>query len=887
MLNELWSDLHYRARALFRRRSLEGELDAELRFHIERQAEEYERAGMSRDEALRRAYAEFGGVERIKEESRDARGTRLLEMTVQDLHHAARSLRKSPGFTLAVVLTLALGIGACTTIFGAVDAVLLRSLPFRDLDRLMAINVISERCEACDNSTAGYYLALRERTRAFASLAGYGSWSGTLEGRQQAEHVDGVTVTPSFFSTLGVTPAMGRTFEVDSASAAVEHEVVIGDALWRTRFGGDPGVVGSTITLSGLPYTVIGVMPAGFDFPTANDLWLPLTFDAAAANDLSSHWLRVIGRLAPGVSVEQMEGELDALSVALEERYPDQAKGWRIVSKPLGDSVLYEVRPFFTLLMGAALSVMLIVCANVANLLLARTSAREREMAVRSALGAGRWRLARYLLAESLILALLGATGGALLAWWSVPLLRGSVPASLSQYVPGWSGLAMNQRALGFSVVLAILSALIFGALPALRASRPELAASLKEGGHGATGSRGGRLRRVLVVSEFALALVLLVSAGLMIRSVRNLLATDTGINAERHLLTMSLELPKNRYDGAARTGALYTRLRSDVGALPGVRSVSAISTLPLSHDRNFASFNVSGRPPIPRANAPTALSLIVMPGYFQALGIPLVAGRDFTAHDDSAASRVAIVSETMARRYWPGEDAIGQGLDLYGAQYRIIGVAADVRDQMEHAPSSTIYQPELQLGYRNLTLVLRTACPPQARRCEPSALAATIRHAISSMDASIAVTEVRTMPQVVSEYVSPWSLLMALLTIFAALALVVAGIGVYGVMAYAVRERTHEIGIRMALGAGRKEVIGMVVRNAMRLVVWGTAIGVLGALAAARVLSSLLLYGVSPTDPAVMGGVAALLAVVALLASWLPARRASAVDPMVALRSE
>jgi predicted permease len=445
----------------------------------------------------------------------------------------------------------------------------------------------------------------------------------------------------------------------------------------------------------------------------------------------------------------------------------------------------------------------------------------------------------------------------------------------------------MNQRALGFSVVLAILSAFIFGALPALRASRPELAASLKEGGHGATGSRGGRLRRVLVVSEFALALVLLVSAGLMIQSVRNLLATDTGINAERHLLTMSLELPKNRYDGAARTGALYTRLRSDVGALPGVRSVSAISTLPLSHDRNFASFNVSGRPPIPRAKAPIAVSLIVMPGYFQALGIPLVAGRDFTAHDDSAASRVAIVSETMARRYWPGEDAIGEGLDLYGAQYRIIGVAADVRDQMEHAPSSTIYQPELQLGYRNLTLVLRTACPPQARRCEPAALASTIRHAISSIDASIAVTDVRTMPQVVSEYVSPWSLLMTLLTIFAALALGVAGVGVYGVMAYAVRERTNEIGIRMALGASRGEVIGMVVRNAMRLALWGAVFGVLAALAVTRVLSSLLLYGVSPTDPSVIGGVAVLLALVALVASWLPARRASAVDPMVALRSE
>jgi putative ABC transport system permease protein len=349
----------------------------------------------------------------------------------------------------------------------------------------------------------------------------------------------------------------------------------------------------------------------------------------------------------------------------------------------------------------------------------------------------------------------------------------------------------------------------------------------------------------------------------------------------------MSLELPKNRYEGATRAGALYTRLRSEVGAMPGVRSVSAVSTLPLSHDRNFASFDVSGRPPIPRANAPTAVSLIVMPGYFQTLGIALIAGRDFTARDDSAGVRVAIISETMARRYWPGEDALGEGLDLYGTRYRIIGIAADVRDQMERAPAATIYQPELQLGYRNLTLVVRAACPQQARRCEPAPLATSIRRTIASVDRGIAVTDVRTMPHVVSEYLTPWRLLMALLAIFAALALVVAGIGVYGVMAYAVRQRTHEIGIRMALGAGRGEVIRMVVRNAMRLALWGATFGVLGALAVTRVLASLLLYGVSPTDPVVIGGVAALLAVVALLASWLPAHRASAVDPMVTLRSE
>lgn len=886
MLTELWSDLRYRARALFRHRTVEQELDAELRFHLEREAEKYQAMGVLHDEALRRARLAFGGVERMKEASRDARGTRLIETTVQDFHHALRSLRKSPGFTLAAVLTLALGIGACTTIFGAVDAVLLRSLPFRDLDRLMAIAVTSEHCPDCSNATPGHYLALRERTRAFASLAGYGSWSGALEGREQAEHVDGVTVTPSFFSTLGVTPAIGRTFEADSASPALAHEVVLSHALWRTRFGGDPHVVGSKITLSGAPYTVLGVMPEGFAFPRATELWLPLTFTAAAANDMSNHWLDVFGRLVPGVTAAQAQGELDAISAALAATHPDQAKGWRFVSQPLSDYMLHQMREFFTPLMAAAVFVLLIVCGNVANLLLARASAREREIAVRSALGAGRWRLARQLLTEGLVLGLLGAAGGAVLAWWSIPMLESAVPASLTRFVPGWGTIALNGRALAFAIALSLVSALLVSVLPALRASRPELAGALKEGGHGATGSRGGRVRRMLVVAEFALALVLLVSAGLMIQSVRNLLATNTGLRTE-HVLTMSLELPEARYTGATRAGDVYTTLQSVVGGLPGVRNVAAITTLPLSHDRNFTYFNVSGMAPAPTAQAPTAVSLVATPGYFAALGIPLLGGRDFTTHDDSAAPRVAIVSEKMVQRLWPGGDAIGQELDIYGTPHRIIGIAADVRDQMENPPALTIYQSEHQIGNRNLNLVVRTACPAQALTCDAESLASSIRRAIASVDRDIAVSNVRTMPQVASEYATPWRLLMGLLSIFAGLALVIAAVGIYGVMMYAVLQRTHEIGIRMALGAGRGEVVRMVVRDAARLAAWGAAFGVLAALAATRVLASLMLYDVHPTDPTVIGAVAALLATVALVASWLPVRRATAVDPMVALRAE
>jgi putative ABC transport system permease protein len=815
----------------------------------------------------------------------DLRRTRLVENAAQDLRYAVRSLRKTPGFTLAAVVSLALGICACTTIFGAVDAVLLRSLPFRDLDRLMTVVAASERCPDCDNATPGHYLALREHTRAFASLAGYASWSGALQGREQAQHVDGVKATPNFFSTLGVSPAIGRTFEADSASPVIAHEVVLSDVLWRTHFGSDSNVVGSTITLSGAPYTVVGVMPAAMSFPNSPGLWLSLTFTPAEANDLNGHWLRVVGRLASGVTTVQAQRELDVTAAALAAAHADQARGWRLVSQPLSDYMLHQMRQFFSLLIVAALLVLLIVCANVANLLLARTSGREREIAVRSALGAGRWRIAQQLLAESVVLAVLGAASGAMLAEWTVPMLKTSVPASMTRFVPGWDALALNGRALAFAIALSLVCALLVGVLPAWRASRTNLTSSLREGGHGATALRGGRVRRMLVAAEFALALVLLASAGLMVQSVRNLLATSTGMRVE-HVLTIPLELPEARYAGAVRAGAFYTRLQSVVAALPGVQRVAAITTLPLSHDRNFTHFNVSGKVDLPMAQAPTAVSEFVTPGYFETLGITLVGGRDFTTHDDSGAPPVAIVNEKMAKRYWPGEDAIGHGLELYGTRYQIIGVAADVRDQMESAPPITIYQPELDIGSRNLTLVVRAACAAQERACDAESLAPSIRRAIALVDRQVAVGSVRTMPRVVTEYVSPWRLLMTLLGIFAAVALIIAAVGIYGVMMYAVTQRTHEIGIRMALGADRGQVVLMIVRDAAGLIGWGALFGVIGALAVTRVLP-FLLYRVSPADPTVIAGVAILLAVVGLVASWLPARRATGVDPMSALRCD
>ena len=814
----------------------------------------------------------------------DARGAKhLVEAATLDVRHALRSLRKSPGFTIACVLTLSLGICACTTIFGAVDAVLLRSLPFRDLDRLVSVAALSQRCPDCDNATPGHYLALRDHAKSFAALAGYGSWSGVLQGRERAEHVSGAKVTANLFSTLGVKPSIGRTFTADSVSSPVTHEVVLSDALWRTHFGADSSVVGSMITLNGERYTVVGVMPPGFAFPTASGVWLPLTFTAADASDLSGHWLRITGRLARGVTMAQAQGELDAIGSSLAATYADQAKGWRLVSQSLSDAMLHQLWQFFSLLMAGALFVLLIVCANVANLLLARNSARQREIAVRSALGAGRWRVVQQLLAETIVLALLGALAGAVLAEWSVPLLKRSIPASMTRFVPGWSLLALNTRALGFALALSFVCALVAGVFPALRASRADLAASLREGGHGASAWRGARMRRGLVAAEFALALVLIMSAGLMVQSVRNLIATNTGMRTD-DVLTMSLELPEARYGSVTQVASFYKILQSAIGALPGVQRAAAITTLPLSHDRNFTRFNVSGKPPASTGQEPTAVSEFVTPGYFATLGVDLVSGRDFTVRDDSGAPPVAVISAKMAKRYWPNDDAVGRGLELAGTHYQIIGVAADVRDQMEAPAAVTIYQSALQTRSRGATLVVRVVCSLELRYCDAKSLIPATREAIASIDRGVAVSNARTMQRVVVEYIAPWRLLMTLLAIFAIVALVIAAVGIYGVMMSAVVQRTHEIGIRMALGADRNEVVRMIVGDAARLIAWGTVFGIVGALATSRVLP-FLLYRVSASDPTVIGGVALVLAVVGLMASWLPARRATRVDPMHALR--
>ncbi|HEX5436744.1 MAG TPA: ABC transporter permease [Gemmatimonadaceae bacterium] len=871
-----------------------ADVDDELRFHLEMRERDLIAAGMSPGDARVQAEREFGDVRGIRATcvSIDERQWRqnhrreVLDDMLYDLRHAARSLRRSPGFTLAAVVSLALGIGACTTIFSAMDALILRALPFPAVDRLVSLAESTRACDKCSTSL-GDYAALRAQQRsAFSSVAAYREWSGTLDGPDGAAMLSGERVTPSFFSVLGVGAAIGRTFALDSAAPGQAHTVVLSDRLWRSRFGADPGVVGSTIEVSGEPYTVIGVMPPHFALGSPADLWLPLTVTAAQSGDYESHGWGIVARLTDAATLDGARSEVDVISREIVSAHPTLDQSTRLVLRTLSDDMLGELRSYFLPLLAAAGFVLLIVCANVANLLLVRASHRERELAMRAALGGTRWRLFSQLFAESALVAALGAMLGAVLARVAIPLLKHAIPVASRSQVPGWTTLALNTRALAFTAGLAMLCALVFGTLPALRASSRALTMRLKEGGRGATRARGGRTRSALVVTELTLAVVLLAGAGLMVRSFANLLGANTGLHA-MHTLTVSIETPAHRYDGAATGAAVTERLRAALRAIPGVIDVAGAWNLPLSGTRNYTVYNVAGRPPLPEERAPRATDMFVTPGYFAALGIPLVRGRDFTARDDSAALRVAIVSQALARRQWPNESAVGQSIVVNSERYEIVGVAADVRnDGVEDEPSPAVYRATEQFGGAPSSLIIRAACARAADDCDPAALTAPIRRVVASVDPDIAIGAVRTVPQLVSDYLTPWRLLMTLLGAFAAVALVIAVVGIYGVMAYTVAQRAHEIGIRMALGADRVRVLRMVLRQATGLVAAGVLFGALGALGTTRALSSLL-YGVSARDPKVLTGVIVLLALVALAASWIPARRAAKVDPVVAMRAE
>jgi putative ABC transport system permease protein len=810
----------------------------------------------------------------------------------QDLRHGARMLVKNPGFTVIAVLTLGLGIGAVAAIFSVVDAVLLRPLPYKEPER---ITLVQQHMPKLDWYFGGVsapemldYIAGNET---FAEMAGYGIINLNLTGELEPRRIEVARVSPGLFPLLGVTPLLGRGFTVEEDEVGKNRVVALSEGLWRRHFGADPNIVGRTVKLDEASFTVVGVMPARLRFPAAGaayadpvELWTPLalTDDEKLARRRDSNF-NLIGRLKPGVGIEQAQANMAAVAARIEREYPDIYQGnTRIAATAvsLTEKMTQKVRLVVLMLFGAVGLVLLIACANIANLQLARAAARRKEIAIRSALGARPWRIARQTLTESLLLALIGGVAGALIAVWALDLIVKFGPGM----APRLGEVRLDPRALGFTLLVTLLAGILFGLAPALQSARVGLTEALNESGRasGAGGREGARLRNALVILEMAMAVVLLVGAGLLINSFVRLLRTPPGFNPEGVIVARTT-LPAARYPEAERGKEVYRRALERIAALPGVQQVSVASALPLISDWQIG-FLVEGRG---EREGYTAYGSWVSNDFFRAMGIPLNRGRVFTDEDRADTTPVVVINEAMARRFWPGQDAVGKRVRWGGwnppqGWLTIAGVVGDVKfSSLEAESPPTIYMPVFQIPRirRDAVFIARTTV-------DPSSLAAAMRREIAAVDADLPVYDVRTMNQVIAESVAQRRFTMGLLAIFAFAALGLAALGLYGVLSYAVTQRTREIGLRMALGGRRLDVLGLVVGQGMKMAMIGALAGLIASLALTRLMKGLL-FGVSASDPLTFIAVALLLATVALVACWIPARRATKVDPMVALRCE
>jgi len=811
-----------------------------------------------------------------------------METLWKDLKYGARMLAKSPGFTVVAAIALALGIGANTAIFSVVNAVLIRSLPFRDPGRLVTVWENNRTRDRKQNViSAANYLDWQDQNSVFDQMAAMFDSRTNLTNVDDPEELPFQVVTANFFDLLGANAALGRTFVAEEGERGHDNVTVLSNGLWRRRFGGDPNLIGQTIKLSGEDYTVIGVMPADFQFLVKKgsltgkqpELWAPLTF-GPNSRVRRGRFMSAIARLKPGVTLAQAQAEMDNIGANLERQYPDFNSNWGVTLVSLQDELSGSIKTPLLIMLGAVAFVLLIACANVANLLLARAASRQREIAIRTALGARRARIIRQLLTESTMLAALGGALGLFLAMWGVDLLLVITPKDLL----ATQNVGVDYRVLGFTLAVSVITGLVFGLAPALEASRPNLNESLKEGGRGtSTGGRSHRLRDLFVVVEIALALVLLIGAGLMIRSFSRLHSTDPGFDA-KNLLTVRLLLPNTRYSEDHQIQAFFKQLTERVQALPGVRSVGAASFLPMTGLAAATRVEIAGRPAPPPGQEAVAEVRVVDGGYFKTMGITLLQGRSFSGHELAEESHVVVINESMARDYFSGEDPIGKRVTISmkdkNVPSEIIGIVRDVKHASLDAPSRPMtYWPTPELVYSAMSLAVRT-------EGEPLVLTEAVRREVLAMDKDQPIADVRTMEQVVSDSVSRSRFSTLLLSIFAGVALLLAAVGIFGVMSYAVSERTHEIGLRMALGARAADVLTLVVGKGMTLALVGVVVGLGAAYALTRVLAGLL-YGVSATDPITFVSIAVLLATVALVACFIPARRATKVDPMVALRYE
>jgi putative ABC transport system permease protein len=861
-----------------RRRRRDEELDEEVRSHLRMAIRDRVERGETPEQAEAAALREFGNVGLVKEVTREMWGWAWLRQFVQDLKYGLRMMRREPGFASIAVLTLALGIGANTAIFSVVNAVLLRPLPYRDPARLVTVLHDGWKPVAPAN-----FLDWREQSQSFESIAAAQSWNLTLTGLDRPEQLNVLQTSVEMFHLLGVDAALGRTYGAGEDQPGREHVVVLSHGLWQRRFGGDRSVVGRQVTLDGEPYTVVGVMPPDFQFApfwaTHAEAWLPLNL-GARVTDRRGQSLRVFARLKPGVTREQAQAEMETVSRRLEEQYPRTNEGLTVAVDSLHEKVVGKSRPALLVILGAVGFVLLIACANVANLTLAKSAMRRKEIAVRIALGAGRGRVIRQLLTESLTLSLAGGGAGLLLASWSNTALASLGPDTL----PRVRTVGLDTNVLLFTLGLSVLAGLLFGLAPALRSTKTDLTKSLKDKARGSSSDRHQeRVRQLLVVGEIAVSLVLLVGGGLMMRSFLRLTSVDPGFDP-RGVLTATVPLAGPRYSTDEQRAAFFRRLTEQLGAAPGVKSASAINHLPLGGDVWTFGFTVEGRPAPSDAERPSAVYRVARPDYFRTMGAALLKGREFTERDDASSPGVVIVNEAFARRQWPGEEPLGKRITLNGEgtkQREVVGVVRDLKQgEWASEPKQEMYLPHSQAASpRSMTLVIRASS--DLSKIEP-----LVQREVWAIDKDLPVSQIIDMEDVVAESVGQQRFNTLLIGVFAASALILAAVGVYGVMSHTVAQRTHEIGVRMALGARERDVLGMVIRQGLLLTLFGLAIGLVGALALTRVMNSIL-YEVSATDPLVFVGVAAALTLSALLACYVPARRATKVDPMVALRYE
>jgi putative ABC transport system permease protein len=874
------TDLFLRFRSLLRRNTMERELDEELQFHSEQQLEKYRKSGLTRDQALRKMRIEFGGLDQVKDECREARGTNFVETLARDLHHGLRVIRKFPGFTTITVLTLALGIGANTAIFSVVENVLLRPLPFRNANRLVDITEYSPG--KVDSTGVSYpdYLVWKQETTAFEETAAYflirASNDIVLGGPFSAERARYSIVSNSFFSILGVQPALGRGFSVGDETPGRTKVFLISDALWHGTFGADVHAIGKSYLLDGEIYTLAGVMPARFDFPKGCGIWVPVgAFGQFALHDRVSHPFHVIGRLRPRITLAQAEAQIESIQGHLGQIYQKTDAGWHARAVPLLDEITGDVRTSLFVLFGAVSFILLIACTNVVNLMIARASSRDREFAIRTALGAGRMRILSQNLVEaslivgfSILLSIAFAKGGLAL-----------VVSLTSIHLARMESFQLSIPVLAFTAGIATATTIIVGFASSFQVSRQDPQTTLRSGRRrGDFFPRGGRLRDVLIVSEVTLALVLLCGAGLMIKSFAQLNRVNPGFETE-HLVTMKIALPGAAYPKSAQTTAFFDRILERLQSLPGVKDAAVTTSLPLTGESDWGSFQIAGRETSDWTHAYAAEGRAISLSYFRTLGIPVLRGRDFTPGD--LQHNTIVINETMAKKYWSGIDPIGKRLisiDERSNPHEIVGVVADVKSFGLAAES----KPEMYTLYRGawyMNLVLRTNQNPQS-------VVLAVRKQIATIDKGVPVYQVAKMDQLLSDSVAPERFETFLLALFAAIALVLCAVGLYGVLSYSVNMRSHEIGIRLALGASRARMLRLIAWQGMSLVMIGIVLGLPAAFLLTRLIASLL-YGVGATDPVTFSAVTVLLILVSFVACYIPARRTLRVDPMIAIRNE